>query len=820
MTRDDPKFLAPIAEEIWRSKYRLAPLSGQGGEETLADTFRRVARAAAAPEKGKRAKEAWSRRFYDAMADFGFLPGGRILAGAGSGREVTLFNCFVMGRIEDDLGSIFGHVREAALTMQQGGGIGHDFSTLRPKGAPVKSIGADASGPVSFMDVWDAMCRTIMSAGARRGAMMGTMHCAHPDIEAFIDAKADPARLRNFNVSVLVTDAFMDAVKKDAPWDLVFEGTVYRTVRARALWERIMRAAYDYAEPGVIFIDRVNAANNLSYCEEIRATNPCGEQPLPPYGACLLGSINLAQFVSKPFTPDASLDMGRLEERVRTAVRMLDNVIDISNYPLPQQKQEAKAKRRIGLGVTGLADALIFAGIRYGSEAAQKSAQAWMAAVERAAYLASVELAAERGAFPLFDRDRFLAAPHVAGLPADVREAIRQHGIRNGCLTTIAPAGTISLLAGNVSSGVEPVFDFTYSRRVLGANGVPREEPVEDFAHAVYRRDFGPLQPLTPAFVVAAELKPRDHLVMQAALQRHVDSSISKTVNCPADISFEAFKDIYLEAFDLGLKGCTAYRPNAVTGAVLTSSQPAPAAPAKPSAVEEPVGVVLARSSAGVEAADAEARRAPVGMAGRQGDVVYMSKPLERDPVLPGYTYKIKWPESDHALYITINDIEWDAGSGTMRRRPFEIFINTRNLEHYAWTVALTRMISAVFRRGGDVSFVADELKAVFDPQGGRWIGGKYVPSLLAAIGEVIERHMVRTGFLAEPAEDRIRAERIAGASFEEVAFAAGADSGQNIGEDRRSHPVGKFCPRCSSRSYVMEEGCWICRSCGFSRCE
>ncbi len=554
------------------------------------------------------------------------------------------------------------------------------------------------------------------------------------------------------------------------------------------------------------------------YCEEIRATNPCGEQPLPPYGACLLGSINLAQFVAKPFTPDASLDMGRLEERVRTAVRLLDNVIDISNYPLPQQKQEAKAKRRIGLGVTGLADALIFAGMRYGSEAAQKAAETWMAAVERAAYLASTELARERGAFPLFDRKRFLAAPHVAGLPADVREAIREHGIRNGCLTTIAPAGTISLLAGNVSSGVEPVFDFTYSRRVLGADGVAREEPVEDFAHAVYRRDFGPLQPLTPAFVAAAELTPRDHLVMQAALQRHVDSSISKTVNCPADISFEAFKDLYSHAFDLGLKGCTAYRPNAVTGAVLTSSGSAAAAPAKPSVVEEEIGA-LARGGVVTEV-DAEVRRAAGDAPGRQGDVVYMSKPLERDPVLPGYTYKIKWPESDHALYITINDIEWDAGGGAMRRRPFEIFINTRNLEHYAWTVALTRMISAVFRRGGDVSFVAEELKAVFDPQGGRWIGGKYVPSLLAAIGEVIERHMVRIGFMAGPAQERMVAEQLAGASFEEVAFPAGADSGRSIGEDRRSHPVGKFCPRCSSRSYVMEEGCWICRSCGFSRCE
>src|SRR5262245_55909519 len=302
---DISRFPAPISEEIWDLKYGLKTLDGRPLDSTLDDTFWRVARAAAKAEKGgKRVHESWARRFHAAIADFGFLPGGRILAGAGTDRTVTLFNCFVMGRIEDDLGSIFDNVREAALTLQQGGGIGHDFSTLRPQGALVKSIGADASGPVSFMDVWDAMCRTIMSAGARRGAMMGTLRCDHPDIEAFIDAKYDPQRLRNFNVSVLVTDAFMAAVRNGARWDLVFEGKVWRTVDARALWDRIMRATYDYAEPGVVFIDRVNAQNNLAYCETIGATNPCGEQPLPPYGACLLGSINLARLVHDPFTPN------------------------------------------------------------------------------------------------------------------------------------------------------------------------------------------------------------------------------------------------------------------------------------------------------------------------------------------------------------------------------------------------------------------------------------------------------------------------------------------------------------------------------------
>jgi ribonucleoside-diphosphate reductase alpha chain len=807
---DAPTFLAPISEEIWRRKYRFE--SEAARDETLADTFRRVAEAAASVEKGgKRVRARWAQRFYDAMADFGFVPAGRILAGAGTGRSVTLFNCFVMGRIEDDLTSIFDNVKEAALTMQQGGGIGHDFSTLRPKGALVRSIGADASGPVSFMDVWDAMCRTIMSAGARRGAMMGTLRCDHPDIEAFIDAKADPVKLRNFNLSVLVTDAFIAAVRADKPWDLVFEGKVFKTVRARALWERIMRAAYDYAEPGVIFIDRINALNNLAYCEEIRATNPCGEQPLPPYGACLLGSINLAEMVAHPFTQSAAIDPARLEERTRVAVRFLDNVVDVSGYPLPAQRAEAMAKRRIGLGVTGLADALIAVGVRYGSPEAERLAEAWMATIERAAYRASADLAAEKGAFPLYDARQFLAAPNVARLPQDVREAIERHGVRNGCLTSIAPTGTISLFAGNVSSGVEPVFDFRYTRRVLGRDGTTHTEEVEDLAHARFRRLAGRDAPLTPAFVTTADLAPRDHLVMQAALQRHVDSSISKTINCPEDISFEAFQSIYLDAFDLGLKGCTVYRPNAVTGAILSASEAKPPrteedgeATPTPAATPVPAAAKPRRNEVVAAAAPAEASAA------RQGDVVYMAKPLDRDPALAGYTYKIKWPESDHALYVTINDIERDG-----RRRPFEIFINTRNLEHYAWTVALTRMISAVFRRGGDVAFVAEELKAVFDPQGGRWMSGRYVPSLLAAIGEVIETHMRRIGFLADP--DGIAELPLA----TPIAVTSEGHGPTAPGLDMQSHrPLGRSCPRCAAQAFVKEEGCWTCRACGFSRCD
>jgi ribonucleoside-diphosphate reductase alpha chain len=815
----EPTYKLPrISEQIWDSKYRLKTADGVPVDGTLGDTWQRVASAIAAAEP-EAARAHWTHVFAEAMGDFAFLPAGRILAGAGAGRSVTLFNCFVMGRIEDDLSSIFTNVREAALTMQQGGGIGHDFSTLRPKGAPVKSIGADASGPVSFMDVWDAMCRTIMSAGARRGAMMGTLRCDHPDIETFVDVKADPARLRNFNLSVLVTDAFVAAVRSGAPWDLVFDGKVYRTVDARALWDRIMRATYDYAEPGVVFIDRVNAQNNLSYCEEIACCNPCGEQMLPPYGACLLGSINLARLVDNPFTSQARLDEARLERLAAIAVRFLDNAIDISNYPLPAQQQEAVAKRRIGLGVTGLADALILCGVRYGTPEAEALARRWMARIERAAYLASAELAGEKGAFPLYDAGCFLAAPGVQRLPEDVRAAIARHGIRNGLLTSIAPTGTISLLAGNVSGGIEPVFDFRYDRRVLGRDGSARTQRVEDYAHALYREKFGPAAPLSHAFVTAEELTPVAHLRMQAAVQAHVDSSISKTINCPADLGFEAFKDVYLEAYDLGLKGCTTYRPNAVTGAVLSRSAEA----GRPAEVRP--GAVAAGSGLPAMAPDekgaAEMPFLPgLGLPERQGEVVYITKPLERAPMLEGATYKLRWPGSDNALYITINDIVRDGhaeGVPSARRRPFEVFINTKNLEHYAWTVALTRMISAIFRRGGDVTFVVEELKAIFDPQGGQWMGGRYVPSLIAAIGEVIESHMIRTGFLADaPASSRPASEARARIGGEErIALSGGepASVASNPGAG------GRPCPRCGSRSLHHREGCWICDACGYSKC-
>lgn len=750
------RFSAPIAEQIWDMKYRLKTADDEPIDSCVEESWRRVAKDLARVEAEP---GIWEEKFYAALEDFKFLPAGRIAAGAGTQRKVTLFNCFVMGTVPDDMGGIFDMLKEAALTMQQGGGIGYDFSTIRPKGALVKGVAADASGPLSFMDVWDSMCRTIMSAGSRRGAMMATLRCDHPDIEDFIAAKSDPARLRMFNVSVLVTDPFMAAVKADGDWDLLFEGQIYKTLSARKLWDQIMQSTYEFAEPGVIFIDRINQANNLSYCETIAATNPCGEQPLPPYGACLLGSINLARLVEAPFERGAQLSAAALQDLVATAVRMMDNVVDASNFPLEAQALEARNKRRIGLGVTGLADALLMLGLRYGSEAAARQTEDWLHAIARAAYLASVQLAKEKGAFPLFEAGPYLASGAMQGMDEDVRAEIATHGIRNALLTSIAPTGTISLYAGNVSSGIEPVFAYAYTRKVLQKDGSRSEEEVVDYAVQMWRDKFGDAD-LPDYFVNAQTLAPKDHVKMQAAAQKWVDSSISKTINCPEDISFEAFKEVYSAAYESGCKGCTTYRPNAVTGSVLSVSESSETTP---------------ETDHGAE-------------------VIYMSEPLDRPQALEGQTYKLKWPDSEHAIYLTVNDVVVNG-----HRRPFEVFINSKNMEHFAWTVALTRMISAVFRRGGDVSFVVEELKAVFDPRGGAWIKGKYIPSILAAIGGVLETHMVAIGFL--------EGEGLGLKQDPQAVMPTGA-SGK-----------GKACSSCGQYDLRMVEGCMTCASCGYSKC-
>ena len=751
-------FPMAISQQIWDMKYRLKDQNGTFLEQTVQDTWRRIAKALSEVETEPK---KWETIFYNALTDFKFLPAGRITAGSGTKRNVTLFNCFVMGVIPDSMSGIFDMLKEAALTMQQGGGIGYDFSTIRPKGSLVKGIAADASGPVSFMDVWDSMCRTIMSAGSRRGAMMATMRCDHPDIEEFIAAKSDSQKLRMFNLSVLVTDAFMDAVKKGEDWKLIYNNKVYSVIKAADLWDQIMRATYNFAEPGVIFIDRINETNNLSYCETITATNPCGEQPLPPYGACLLGSINLAKLVEHPFDKNAYLDVSQLEDLVSTAVRMMDNVIEVSQFPLEAQKLEAKNKRRIGLGVTGLADALLMVGLRYGSDEAVKKTEKWMKTIARSAYKASINLAEEKGAFPLFDPEKFIVSGKMIQMDEDVKQAVHKFGIRNALLTSIAPTGTISLYAGNVSSGIEPVFAYSYKRKVLQNDGSHVEEEVVDYAVQLWRDKFGNA-PLPDFFVSAQNLTPADHVKMQAAAQKWVDSSISKTINCPEDISFDDFKEVYIQAYDTGCKGCTTYRPNEVTGSVLS------AASEEKSASDQEVN----------------------------GDIIYMSEPLDRPSTLDGNTYKLKWPDSEHAIYVTINDIIVND-----KRRPFEVFINSKNMEHFAWTVGLTRMISAVFRRGGDVSFVVDELKAVFDPRGGAWVGGKYIPSILAAIGGILEEHMMKIGFIKDSDTSLFH------------------KSGEVTKVENLKLSRQKSCTSCGQFDLQMIEGCMTCRSCGYSKC-
>ena len=751
-------FPMPISQQIWDMKYRLKDQNGAFLEHTVEDTWRRIAVALSQAEANPK---KWESIFYDSLTDFKFLPAGRIIAGSGTARNVTLFNCFVMGVIPDSMSGIFDMLKEAALTMQQGGGIGYDFSTIRPKGSVVKGIAADASGPVSFMDVWDSMCRTIMSAGSRRGAMMATMRCDHPDIEEFIAAKSDSKKLRMFNLSVLVSDAFMDALKKGEDWRLTFNDKIYKVIKAADLWDKIMRATYNYAEPGVIFIDRINEANNLRYCETITATNPCGEQPLPPYGACLLGSINLARLVEYPFGENAHLDVSQLENLVATAVRMMDNVIEVSQFPLEAQKLEALNKRRIGLGVTGLADALLMVGLRYGSDEAVEKTEEWMKLIARSSYKASINLAKEKGAFSLFDPEKLTASGNMKQMDDDIKQAVRKFGIRNALLTSIAPTGTISLYAGNVSSGIEPVFAYSYTRKVLQNDGSHIEEEVVDYAVQMWRDKFGNAQ-LPDYFVSAQNLTPSDHVKMQAAAQKWVDSSISKTINCPEDISFDDFKEVYMQAYDTGCKGCTTYRPNEVTGSILS--------------------VASEEKSKSEKEID--------------GEVIYMSEPLERPNILDGNTYKLRWPDSEHAIYVTINDIIVND-----QRRPFEVFINSKNMEHFAWTVGLTRMISAVFRRGGDVSFVVDELKAVFDPRGGAWVSGKYIPSILAAIGGILEEHMVKIGFITNSDET----------------LSHQKDDSSKVEKLKRFKQ--KSCTSCGQFDLQMIEGCMTCRSCGYSKC-
>ena len=586
-------FHTDISRHIWDSKYRYCD-GDVIHDQTIEDTWHRIAKALADAETND--KEYWEHQFYKVLEGFKFIPGGRIQAGAGTKHRVTLFNCFVMGVIHDSMESIFDSLKEGALTMQQGGGVGYDFSTLRPRGSPARATGTIASGPISFMRIWDSMCATLLSTGARRGAMMATLRCDHPDIEEFIAAKQNSKELRHFNLSILVTDEFIKAVQNNSDWYLVFptselagenkpqSKTIMRqwtgysdpvlcnvvdVIQARALWEKIMRATYEYAEPGVLFIDRINYQNNLWYKEYITATNPCGEIPLPPYGACDLGAINLTCFVRNPFTENANLDLQGIEDITVVATRMLDNVIDTSRFPLPEQLNQALNCRRIGLGFTGLADMLIMLGLHYGKQPARDIAAKIMKTICHTAYRTSIKLAEEKGAFTYFEKEKYLEGHFIQTLPEKIRADIKNHGIRNSHLTTIAPTGTTSILANNISSGVEPVFDFSYTRQVLETDGSYTKHSLKDYAYTLWESINDNNKPLPTQFIDAKILSPTEHLKMQAALQPYIDNAISKTINVPEDYPFEEFRSLYMMAFESRLKGCTTYRPNPITGAVL-----------------------------------------------------------------------------------------------------------------------------------------------------------------------------------------------------------------------------------------------------------
>jgi ribonucleoside-diphosphate reductase alpha chain len=761
----------PVTVHIWREKYR------HGDEVSPSATFTRVIDGVYAQD-GDHASEALA-----ALEARDWVPGGRIFAGAGTTKRVTWINCFVSPIIQDSMDTepdlpgvgIMPALNVAAFTQQQGGGIGMDFGTIRPDGAIVGRTGSVSSGVIPFMAMWDGMCVTIRSSGSRRGAMMGVLPVWHPDVLAFITAKTRKDFLKNFNVSVTVTDDFMAALKKGEDWDLGFhvpradgehvavterDGQpwyIYQRRPATELFDLITRTTYEFAEPGVIFIDRVNKLNNLNYCETISATNPCGEQPLPPNGDCDLGHVNLANMVLDPFTDGARIDWERLRAAVATGVRFLDNVLDTSPFPTPEQKAEALAKRRIGLGYTGLGNLLQQMRVRYGRNAVPLVEQVG-AAIAIQAYRTSVELAQERGAFPAYDADKFAKAPFLQKLPANLREAIATYGIRNGVLLTLAPTGTTSIFYGNVSSGVEPTFSWHYNRTVVIEQTATEQKTeqfeVQDYGWYLYTRlpGYDPTAPLPDYMVGALELSVDDHIAVAAAAQRWVDAAISKTINCPAEMSYEAFREVYLTAYHEGMKGCTTYRPSGMRGSVLSVKEDA-----KPKA----------------------AAAAPA-------DVSNSDQVLKRPETLPGKTVKIKWPIDGENYYLTINDYTHADG----RRVPFEIFISTSSVENFETMAALTRTLSAACRRG-DATFLFEELERVHSPKGGALVRldhekkGTYAPSLIALIGRILRQH----------------------SAPQQELFAEDAPE------------TGETCPNCKRQTAHKIEGCLTCNQCGYSKC-
>ena len=790
--------LQPISLDVLREKYL------KTGETSAEDLYRRVARALASVEAPD-LREKYETLFLENL-HAGAIGAGRIMSAAGTDIQATLINCFVQpvgdciqGVDDEGFPGIYEALREAAETMRRGGGVGYDFSRIRPKGAQVKATASVASGPCSYMNVFDQSCSTVESAGARRGAQMGVLRIDHPDVHEFITAKRTPGRWNNFNVSVGVSDAFIEAVQQGQPWELVHRARpgavamaqgayqradgmwVYSTVQARALWDTIMKSAYDFAEPGILFLDHINEDNNLNYCEDIAATNPCGEQPLPSYGCCDLGPVILTRFVRHPFGFDGlpAFDFEAFEKVVALQVRALDNVLDVTFWPLPQQRDEAMAKRRIGVGFTGMGNTLAMLCLRYDMQEGRAMAARIAQSMRDAAYLASVELAREKGAFPKFEAEPYLAAGTFASrLPEPIKKAIRKHGIRNSHLLSIAPTGTVSLaFADNASNGIEPPFSWMYKRKKREADGSTSEYAVEDHAWRLYRDLGGDVDALPDYFISALAMPAEGHIAMMEAVQPFVDTAISKTVNIPADYPYDDFKDLYLQAWRARLKGLATYRPNAILGSVLEThaAEPAPvAAPATPSV--DPMRTVIESRPKGGLSAVAE-------------KVEY-------------------WTQEGHkTLYLIVSflPVPTGVGSGTVDRA-IEFFMPVgQSGESQQWITASMRLLSLA-ARGGFLERALSDMRKVAWDRGPVRLGthqkddGTRVPmwhdSEVAAMAYAVQNILARR--VTDPVQQVLPLE-------EPASQVSGMPPAM----------AGKKCTECGAHAVIRKDGCDYCTQCG-----